>query len=299
MDEKQQSPSKEENTGIIEGKFKKPLSLNIKNILSPNAKVKSDRRSNYMFRHSSDKIDTNLLILLHGAGDSHLPYHDLAKKMEVPQTATLSINANAMNKGFVTLPFDLGYTWFEEIDYSNGEKLKTNDQRRLSSLENASDKIDRLIDEIISSDHWIAERIFFLGFSAGACIAMNLCYNRSQRGKRAVGGAVCISGGLYGQINIQNSKDRNNKMEYTPILLMGGECDENYTVAMLNKDADFYKDGACKSSDLVRSFIQPGKGHSMINQKEEIRCIMEFFADKMVRRMIAMEGFSEVSGFVG
>ncbi len=297
MDKKQQSPFKKENIGVTDGKFKKPLSLNIKNLLSPNAKVKSDRRSNYMFRHSSDKIDTNLLILLHGAGDSHLPYHELTKKMDLPQTATLSINANAMNRGFVTLPFDLGYTWFEEMDYNNGEKLKNNDLRRLSSLENASDKIDRLIDEIISSDQWIAERIFLLGFSAGACVAMNLCYNRSQRGKRALGGAVCIKGGLYGHMN--NSKDCNKRMEHTPILLMGGECDENYTVGMLNKDAALYKNGACRSSDLVRSFIQPGKGHYMVNQKEEIRCIMEFFADKMIRRMIAMEGFSEVSGFVG
>ena len=52
-----------------------------------------------------------------------LNFTPFAKKMNLPQTATLSIHANAMSDderqggGFVKLPFDLGYTWFEEMDY--------------------------------------------------------------------------------------------------------------------------------------------------------------------------------------
>lgn len=282
---------------VKDGKYKKQLPLSIKNILSPNARIKSDRKANYMYRHSHDKVDTNLLILIHGAGDSHLPYHALAKKMEMPQTATLSINANAMGEGFVTLPFGLGYTWFEEMDYNTGQVLNLDNARRVVSLNNASDKLDQLIDRIMKEDEmWLPERVFLLGFSAGACVVMNVCYNRAQQGKRGLGGAICVAGGLKGRtMNDQSSIVVSP--EFTPLLLMGGENDETYPSTMLQLDAKLYNTN--HKQDLVRTFIQARKEHGMIKEKEEIKCIMEFFADKMVRRMIAMEGFSEVSSFPG
>lgn len=301
------------NKDVQEGKYKKQLSLKVKNILSPHAKIKSDRRSNYMYRHSSDKIDTNLLILFHGAGDSHLPFHTLAKKMELPQTATLCIHANSMGEGFVTLPFGLGYTWFEEMNYhTNGNKLQAHDEKRISSLTKAVEKIDHLIDDIImqeeTDNNWLPERIFLFGFSAGASLVMNLCHHRVQIGKLPLGGAICIAGGFHGiTLNTSLSKNDNNiesdnkQMEHTPLLLVGGENDETYTVDMLNQDANLYKEklNNLSSSSSVQTFIQPAKGHDMLKHEEESKCVMQFFGDKMVRRTIAMEGFSEVSPFLG
>lgn len=304
---------------IENGDYQKQLPLSIKNRLSPNARIKADRRANYMYRHSHDKIDTNLLILFHGAGDSHLPFHTFAKKMNLPQTATLSINANAMGGGFVTLPFSLGHTWFEEMDYQNtGDTLKLDDDRRLSSLKCASDRIDQfIIDELIFQEHkdgnddnqdqkgklnplWLPERIFLLGYSAGASIVMNICYNRAQQGKRPLGGAICIAGGgLKGRIKEFKAcnNEHKKKNEWTPILLIGGEKDETYPINTLQEDANLYN--VSNESNLVKVFVQPGKKHGMIHQQEETKCMMEFFADKLVRRMVAMEGFTEVSSFAG
>ena len=296
--------------------------MSIKNRLSPNARIKADRRANYMYRHSHDKIDTNLLILFHGAGDSHLPFHTFAKKMNLPQTATLSIHANAMSDderqggGFVKLPFDLGYTWFEEMDYQNtGDTLELDSDRRVSSLKRAYDKLDQfIIDGLICQEDkdgddgnqnrgrqnplWLPERIFLLGFSAGASLVMNICYNRAQQDKRPLGGAICIAGGgLKG--GIKDPKAHNNevkkKKEVTPILLIGGEKDETYSVDTLQEDANLYN--VNNEPNLVKTFVQQGKKHGMIHQKEETKFMMEFFADKLVRRMIAMEGFTEVSSF--
>ena len=271
------------------------LPLNIKNILSPNAKIKSDRRANYMYRHSSDKIDTNLLILLHGAGDSHLPFHALAKKMNIPQTATLSINANAMNRGFVTIPFDLGYTWFEEMEYTTGQTYDPSHPKRLATLNNASEKIDGLIDRIIEeTDNWMPERIFLFGYSAGASTAMNLCQKRAMFGKPALGGVVCVAGGFKG---VEPNEDKVKELigrnpQYTPLLLMGGSKDVKYPVSMLKRDVQLYGNG-----QVVKAFIQEGKGHEMVHRKEEVKYMMEFFGEKTVRRTLAMEGWSEVSSF--
>ncbi len=302
------SSNTEKKDKKVDHKIQLPLS--IKNILSPNAKIKSDRRSNYMYRHSSDKMDTNLLILFHGAGDSHLPFHALAKKMDIPQTASLSIHANSMNQGFVTLPFDLGYTWFDEMDYTmTGTTYEANHPKRLSTLEEASEKIDDLVlDKIImecngnhGSSSWVPERIFLFGFSAGAAVVMNICHRRSILGKRSLGGAICIAGGWKGVVPppirkhpLQERPSR-KKPEYTPLLLMGGEKDQNYPVSILQNDAKLYS--MDKPADIVKTYIQKGKGHEMVRSKEEVECLMEFFAEKMVRRMIAMEGWSEVSSF--
>jgi len=312
--QQQQHQQKQQQKGEDDN-HKKLLPLGIKNILCPNAKVKSDRRAKYMYRHSHDKIDTNLLILLHGAGDSHLPYHEFAKKMKLPQTATLCVNANAMgsvsgsNSGFVTLPFDLGHTWFEEMDYTTGEPLKSNDARRLKSLESACNKFDTLLldaiinhntsDAAATTELWIPERIFLFGFSSGACLAMNICYNRMKQGKLPLGGAVCVAGGLRGTTlqlpDLNSSKSKRNDNECTPILLMGGGQDASYTTSLLKADAKLYNSICSSKSDLVKTFVQPGKGHDMVKHQAEIKCMMEFFAEKMVRRMIAMEGWSEVA----
>ena len=115
----------------------------------------SESSSMYQYNHSRDGVDENLLIFFHGAGDSHLPYDTLGKKMELPQTATLSLSAalslnNLSNESpttarknsskFVELPFGLGYTWFEEMDYSTGETLSKDHSRRVKSNVNNKQK---------------------------------------------------------------------------------------------------------------------------------------------------------------
>ena len=48
------------------GCHKKALPRRVKLLLSPKARVKSDRRANFRYRHSFDGIDTNLLVLVRG-----------------------------------------------------------------------------------------------------------------------------------------------------------------------------------------------------------------------------------------
>ncbi|KAG8974694.1 hypothetical protein FRB90_009719, partial [Tulasnella sp. 427] len=43
---------------------------------------------------SDDGTDENLLILLHGLGDTHLPFAKLGKSFKLPQTATLALRAS-------------------------------------------------------------------------------------------------------------------------------------------------------------------------------------------------------------
>jgi len=312
---------------------RKDLTMRLKNFLSPNAKIKAHRKANYLYRHSYDKIDTNLLIFLHGAGDNHIPYHNLAKKMNLPQCASLSLSASCVEEGFATLPFGLGHSWFDEMDYTTGQPLHKHNFKLVSSLKRAVEKLDRVLAELTGtlstegSAVWIPERIFLFGFSAGACLAMQTCLDRFEKGKLPLGGAICVAGGVNKKAMSSlktTDQDRVDKetrskeersacsdqvtntiasIEKTPVLTIGGTKDEQYTPDALNEASDFYNSFHVKqkkgqkdlTSPSAKAFIMKGKGHEMMNSEEETKAVMEFCAEHMVRRMIAMEGFCEIS----
>ncbi|THU87358.1 hypothetical protein K435DRAFT_867368 [Dendrothele bispora CBS 962.96] len=65
---------------------------------SPSPKVKSPPKSTsvptpFSYYPSDDGTDENLLILLHGLGDAHIPFSKLGKQFKLPQTAVLAIRA--------------------------------------------------------------------------------------------------------------------------------------------------------------------------------------------------------------
>ena len=313
---------------------RKELSMSLKLFLSPNATIKAHRKANYLYRHSHDKIDTNLMILLHGAGDTHQPYHALAKKMNIPQCASLSIHASSIDQGFSTLPFQLGHTWFAEMDYTTGQPLHRNNFKLTTSLDKAVHHLQSILSKLTDSDNlgggWLPERIFIFGYSAGACLAMETCIHRTLNRQLPLGGAVCIAGGVHTAqththtstaIQNENTCQSQNQTESaatatTPVLIIGGSADQTFPPSKVHAAVHKYnsftaKDtgpgaagqagsgaGACGSINRsigAKSFIVPGKGDGMIQSEAETKAIMEFCAEHMVRRMVHMEGFCEIT----
>lgn len=248
-------------------------------------------RNKYRYRHSSDGIDTNLLILFHGAGDSHKPYDTLAQQMQLPQTATVALSASGSN---VELPLGLGYTWFNEMDCV-GNSLPSNDETRLRSLCNAVDWLNQLLCLLIDSSHnetesdgrfWIPERIFLLGFSAGACLTMELCQMwRNNDDHQALGGAICVAGGIKTNVPVK-TKDNMSGNNTTDVLIVVGSNDEMYS-----------KEDAMKSKQLyepskVQMYVQQRKGHCMFSSRSEMEVVMQFLSKRLVRRMVSLENMT-------
>jgi predicted esterase len=266
----------------------------------------------YSYRHSQDGIDTNLFLLFHGAGDTHVPFDALAKKMALPQTATLALSASN-----VEIPFGLGYTWFEETDWGNGNSLDDNDPKRLRSLSRAVDLLMHLICFLIGVDPddrqsgldsvddtaiWIPERIFLLGFSAGACLAMELCRSWMLNGRTALGGAICIAGGIKTQSLPSSNKSNNDShldssathrskgQQATDILIIAGSRDDTYSSKSASESKQMYN-----TPSKVNIHIEAGKGHTMLGSKGEMRKVMEFLSKRLVRRMSLMEAKAAVN----
>lgn len=74
-------------------------------------------RLDFQYTPSPDGIDTNLLILLHGLGDTLRPFASLGQKLELPQTAIMAIQAPE------PIPFMEGkcFQWFPSFNPLTGE----------------------------------------------------------------------------------------------------------------------------------------------------------------------------------
>ena len=282
-------------------KRKRMLPRRTKLLLSPNAKVKGDRKENFLFHHSSDDVDTNLLILLHGAGDTHRAFREFAKRMDLPQTATLSIHASSCNNGFTTLPFNLGYTWIEEMDYAvTGDALADRDPRRLSSLNSAIDNLINILSSLYpqegddSNEGWIPERIFLFGYSAGACLLMETCLRLMKQKEMPLGGAICVAGGIKCEMppdekeKVDTSSEATHFFEGpTPVLLIVGSKDGNFPPNIARKASSLYNDTSATEESAAAIFVKDGKGPAMVGSEDEMRFIMEFMAQRLVREMPA------------
>ena len=263
----------------------------------------------YKYQHSHDSVDENLLIFFHGAGDSHVPFDALGRQMALPQTATLSISASISLRStgesakalkFVELPFGFGHTWFEELDYeSTGETLPTNHPRRVKSLNHALEALYPLLcsltDQSSPESKWIPERIFILGFSAGACLGMEMCRMWMDEGRMPLGGAICIAGGIQSGGNVAGGSRKfiqgstgstQQQKQPTDVLIITGDDDLVYPPEAAQQSTRLYH------SSKVQIHVQKGKGHSMIGSKDEMQVIMDFLSKRLVRCLISMEGLS-------
>jgi len=227
-------------------------------------KTKKDRQNLYLFRNSPDcGRNTNLLILLHGAGDSHRPFDKLAQTMALPQTATLSINSRTCG---IELPFGLGNSWFQELDYASGNPLPRNHSIREKTLHQAVDYLVVLLNRLTTV--WEPERIFISGYGAGATVIIETCQLWTGP---PLGGAICVGmDGLGG--NTETSSPSNIA---TPILLLSHdsklmiECKSEYEAA--------------HGKNLVETYQQTKKG--MISGPSEMEAVMKFLSKRLVLAM--------------
>jgi predicted esterase len=247
---------------------------------------KQHRRSLYSYRHAPRNApNTNLLILLHGAGDYYGPYDKLAQTMALPQTAALSLSASC--PGFTELPFQLGYTWFQEMDYTTGSTMSRDHTMRQSSLLSATQRLCDFIQGL--TQQWIPERIFLLGYGAGATVAMTTCqYWWQNCNKPALGGAVCVGGGdCLSLIPIAinktcGSNDKNSQA--SPVILVVGGKDAAFPPSVAKTiQSKYMHECGSGNEQLVQIHVQPNKAQCMISSEEESKAVMEFLAPKLVR----------------
>ncbi|CAO3600998.1 unnamed protein product [Absidia cylindrospora] len=239
-------------------------------------------RLTFKYTPSRDGVDTNVLILLHGLGDTLQPFASLGQKLELPQTATLAVQAPE------PIPFMDGacYQWYPSFNMMTGEVLPPGHMEQKKGLLKTRKLLAELIHHLIDDCYYNAPHIFLFGFSQGGVVALDQALKGDIRN---LGGVVSISG-----YTMMMENDRQSTLYDGPILITQGEKDSVIGSKMQAEKMFGQVKQFCTSSAQTQQLFFAGKGHSMPATQEEWRAIHAFFASQMPRRNLQLENMADV-----
>jgi phospholipase/carboxylesterase len=177
------------------------------------------------------------LILLHGRGSTAHNMIGLANEFNIEDFA-------------IYAPQATNHSWYP---YSFLAPVEDNEP----ALSSALGVITQLVKQI-EADGIPADKIYFAGFSQGACLTLEYI----TRNAKQYGGAVAFTGGLIGEeLNLVNyTGDFNN----TPILITTGDPDPHVPVSRVNESVKVIN--GLKADVTLK--IYKGRPHTIT--KEEI-----------------------------
>jgi len=241
-------------------------------------------RGEALYSPSPEKLESPsaILVLLHGLGDGPESYAMLGKRMALPETAVLSLQAPHQ------LPLGLdGRSWFEYFE-SDGDFIEptAKECRRLRGLAATRGQLERLVEMLVAGG-WNRRDIFLLGFSQGAITAIDLALHSKER----FGGVVAVSGTVLSEENFAGVQ-----CSRTPILATHGVNDDQERIGdARNKFARLQKALTSVGDTAPVQWKEFDKGHEMIRSESEMRVAMEFFAQHLdLRRDSPSEEDGEV-----
>lgn len=174
-----------------------------------------------------------VMVMLHGRGATAESILTLAKEVAVPGVAYLAPQAT-------------GYTWYP---YSFLYPLEDNEPYLSSAL--------KVVSRVIEKSGKPTEQIVLLGFSQGACLALEYAARHAQR----YGGVIGLSGGLIGPDGLV--RQDTGGLEDTPVFIGCSDTDPHIPVARVHYTADVLR----RLGAEVTEQIYPLMGHT-VNQDE-------------------------------
>ncbi|ETV71495.1 hypothetical protein H257_13363 [Aphanomyces astaci] len=219
--------------------------------------------------HSCPTSNENLLLFLHGLGDTHESLFTLGQAMQLPQTAFASFRAPH------ALPFDLGYHWFDHALDAQGDVLPHHvpDPRRLQSLDQVVAAWLDALHTLQTDYNWPLHRVFLMGFGHGGTVALHVVAACSHR----LGGVVSVSGALLSTATVSPSS--------TPGLVLHSSNDPLIRTDMFTATTSVMSGVKAKSVPY----------HPVaLSNKDEMSSIMTFFDQTLYLRNLALEQQADV-----
>lgn len=196
----------------------------------------------WKYAPSPDGLDSNLLIFLHGLGDTHLPFFALGQSLKLPQTAILSLRAPDR----IPLLPEEAFQWvhsFTEI----GEVIDRPDPTP------AVDLIKKLFRHLQQDCGWPSEALHLFGFAQGGSIAAESALAAGL----TLGSVVSVGGPLF-------SFPTPSKKSTTPVLVWRRSDDKATATGPFRQ-----------GFEKVSEHIVPGRGQGMPRSQPEWLPIMK------------------------
>lgn len=190
---------------------------------------------------SADKA----IVFLHGRGASAADIIQLNQHLKVTDAALFAPQAS-------------NHSW-----YPYGFMAPENENQ--PALDSALELINDLVAEIVANGIPL-NKVFFAGFSQGACLTLEYISRNAAR----YGGAIAFTGGLIGE-TIDRSKYTGDFMQ-TPVFISTGNPDPHVPVYRVEESGAILKE---MNAD-VQVKIYPGRVHTVSNPELELARKMIF-----------------------
>lgn len=172
------------------------------------------------------------VVMLHGRGDTAEGILSLALEFMIPGVAFVAPQAT-------------NHTWYP---HSFLMPLEKNEPWLTSALDATTEIVKQVAEASIPH-----ERIVLLGFSQGACLALEW----TARHARRYGGAVALSGGLIGPDGTPRAYE--GTLEGTPVFLGCSDVDAHIPLARVHDSASILG----RLGGTVEMRIYPNFGHTV------------------------------------
>lgn len=183
------------------------------------------------------------LVMIHGRGGTAANIMSLARELNVPDFA-------------IYAPQATNNSWYP---YS----FMAPDEQNQPVLNSSLETMGKLVEQI-KADGIPAERIYFLGFSQGACLTLEYITRNAQQ----FGGAVAFTGGLIGEHIIAGNY--NGDFNGTPVLVTTGNPDPHVPLSRVEESVEILKEHGAE----VTLKVYPGRPHTIT--MDEIELANEF-----------------------
>ena len=218
----------------------------------------------------SSQKPINILILLHGLGDTKESFTKLGQQLSLPETVCIALQAPN------PLPFELGgFHWGDDLVFDQG----TGEMDFDTGFRKSTDVIlNHVLRVLIGKCQYQAQEILLFGFGQGGTAA--LAATTSTEVGEELNGVVSIGGPLPAESTRVGAKSR------TPVLIVGGASQTLVTENVLVKLRSVF--------EFVEHRRWRRPGDSMPRSRDEMMPIMQFFARRLKSRQGVPDGSVEL-----
>ncbi|ATZ46622.1 hypothetical protein BCIN_02g00150 [Botrytis cinerea B05.10] len=235
---------------------------------------------------SRDGKNTNILILLHGLGDTKNGFTQLAKNLSLPQTASLIPQAPTPIPALITGSDLPSFHWARDLEFDSTTGSLDLDADITPSIT----LLTSMIEMLMKTCNYPPRNIFMFGFGQGGMLALSTLAQTTSSLLRdlELGGAISIGGRLPASFsppsNADPSQKDNKGRVRTPILIAGGNRKSEITRTALEK---------VKSTFAEVEYVKwEREGDGMMRGREEVLPLMRFWGRRL--KMGVPEGMTEV-----
>lgn len=203
---------------------------------------------------------TNILILLHGLGDTNASFTKLGQQLNLPETACIAVQAPA------PLPFNLGgFHWGDDMLFDQRTGEMDVDTGFQASLRCVLDGVLR--DGLMTRCGYKAREVVIFGFAQGAMVGLQVAAELAR--EEELGGVVSIGGVVPSGLSLKALETKSK----TPVLVCKaskGSAVTDNAVAKVKQVFEYVE---------IKEWVRKGDG--MPRNREEMLPIMQFFARRL------------------